>query len=52
VAAPRVAVWLEGRKLRGGYGLERIGGRDEGKWVVGKMPEESEASPSLEPESP
>jgi DNA ligase D-like protein (predicted 3'-phosphoesterase) len=32
-----VEVWLEGRKLRGGYALKRIEGGKKPKWLVIKM---------------
>jgi hypothetical protein len=32
------AVWLEGRKLRGGYALTRIGKRE--RWLLVKMDDE------------
>jgi ATP-dependent DNA ligase len=32
-----VAVWLEGRKLRGGYALTRIGKGKRERWLLGKM---------------
>ena len=35
-----VAVWLEGRKLRGGYALTRIGKGKRGRWLLVKMDDE------------
>jgi DNA ligase D-like protein (predicted 3'-phosphoesterase) len=35
-----VAVWLEGRKLRGGYALTRIGKGRRGRWLLVKMADE------------
>jgi DNA ligase D-like protein (predicted 3'-phosphoesterase) len=35
-----VAVWLEGHKLRGGYGLTRIGKGSRGRWLLVKMADE------------
>jgi DNA ligase D-like protein (predicted 3'-phosphoesterase) len=35
-----VAVWLEGRKLRGGYALTRIGRGKRGRWLLVKMDDE------------
>jgi DNA ligase D-like protein (predicted 3'-phosphoesterase) len=35
-----VAVWLEGRKLRGGYALTRIGKGKRGRWLLVKMADE------------
>jgi DNA ligase D-like protein (predicted 3'-phosphoesterase) len=36
-----VAVWLEGRKLRGGYALTRIGKGKRGRWLLVKMDDEA-----------
>jgi DNA ligase D-like protein (predicted 3'-phosphoesterase) len=33
-------VWLEGKKLRGGYGLVRTGGREDKRWLLIKMADE------------
>ena len=35
-----VAVWLEGRKLRGGYALTRIGKGKRERWLLVKMTDE------------
>ena len=35
-----VTVWLEGRKLRGGYALTRIGKGSRGRWLLVKMADE------------
>jgi DNA ligase D-like protein (predicted 3'-phosphoesterase) len=35
-----VAVWLEGRKLRGGYALTRIGRGKRERWLLVKMADE------------
>jgi DNA ligase D-like protein (predicted 3'-phosphoesterase) len=35
-----VTVWLEGRKLRGGYALTRIGKGSRGRWLLVKMDDE------------
>jgi DNA ligase D-like protein (predicted 3'-phosphoesterase) len=35
-----VTVWLEGRKLRGGYALTRIGKGARGRWLLVKMDDE------------
>jgi DNA ligase D-like protein (predicted 3'-phosphoesterase) len=35
-----IAVWLEGRKLRGGYALTRIGRGRRGRWLLVKMADE------------
>jgi DNA ligase D-like protein (predicted 3'-phosphoesterase) len=35
-----VAVWLEGRKLRGGYALTRIGKGKRERWLLVKMADE------------
>ena len=35
-----VTVWLEGRKLRGGYALTRIGKGKRGRWLLVKMDDE------------
>ena len=37
VADGHVAVWLEGRKLRGGYALTRIGKGRRERWLLVKM---------------
>jgi len=36
----RVAVWLEGEKLRGGYALIRTGKGDDSRWLLIKMKDE------------
>ena len=36
-----VAVWLEGRKLSGGYALTRIGKGSRGRWLLVKMDDEA-----------
>jgi DNA ligase D-like protein (predicted 3'-phosphoesterase) len=36
-----VAVWLEGRKLRGGYAFTRIGKGSRGRWLLVKMDDEA-----------
>jgi DNA ligase D-like protein (predicted 3'-phosphoesterase) len=36
-----VTVWLEGRKLRGGYALTRIGKDGRGRWLMVKMDDEA-----------
>ena len=36
----RVAVWLEGKKLRGGYALIRTGKGDDNRWLLIKMKDE------------
>ncbi len=36
----RVAVWLEGEKLRGGYALIRTGKGDDNRWLLIKMKDE------------
>jgi DNA ligase D-like protein (predicted 3'-phosphoesterase) len=36
-----VAVWLEGRKLRGGYAFTRIGKGARGRWLLVKMDDEA-----------
>jgi DNA ligase D-like protein (predicted 3'-phosphoesterase) len=35
-----VTVWLDGRKLRGGYALTRIGKGTRGRWLLVKMDDE------------
>jgi DNA ligase D-like protein (predicted 3'-phosphoesterase) len=50
-----VEVWLEGRKLQGGYALVRTGKGDEARWLLVKMKDEgadARRNPvSTEPES-
>jgi len=36
-----VKVWLEGKKLTGGYALTRIGGGKKGRWILVKMDDEA-----------
>jgi DNA ligase D-like protein (predicted 3'-phosphoesterase) len=36
-----VTVWLEGRKLRGGYALTRIGRGARGRWLMVKMDDDA-----------
>jgi hypothetical protein len=36
-----VKVWLEGKKLIGGYALTRIGGGKMGRWILVKMDDEA-----------
>lgn len=36
----KVEVWLEGRKLSGGYALVRTGGSDDERWLLIKMDDE------------
>jgi DNA ligase D-like protein (predicted 3'-phosphoesterase) len=36
-----VTVWLEGRKLRGGYALTRIGRGARGRWLLVKMDDDA-----------
>jgi DNA ligase D-like protein (predicted 3'-phosphoesterase) len=43
-----VAVWLEGRKLRGGYALTRIGRGKHERWLLVKMADE-DADPRRKP---
>ena len=40
LAEGRVAVWLEGKKLRGGYALIRTGKSDDARWLLIKMKDE------------
>jgi len=40
LAQGRVAVWLEGKKLRGGYALIRTGKSDDARWLLIKMKDE------------
>jgi len=40
LAEGRVAVWLEGKKLRGGYALIRTGKGDDNRWLLIKMKDE------------
>lgn len=40
IADGHVTVWLEGEKLTGGYGLTRIAGGDDEKWLLVKMRDE------------
>src|SRR5439155_1120321 len=40
VAGGHVAVWLEGKKLRGGYALTRLGGGGRERWLLVKMDDE------------
>ncbi len=40
LAKGRVAVWIEGRKLRGGYALVRTGEGGEARWLLIKMDDE------------
>ena len=40
VEGGHVAVWLEGRKLRGGYALTRIGRGKRERWLLVKMADE------------
>jgi DNA ligase D-like protein (predicted 3'-phosphoesterase) len=42
----RVTVWLEGRKLRGGYALIRTGKGDDDRWLLIKM-DDDEADPGV-----
>ena len=35
-----VAVWLQGKKLRGGYALTRVGGGKRERWLLVKMDDE------------
>jgi DNA ligase D-like protein (predicted 3'-phosphoesterase) len=35
-----VAIWLEGKKLRGGYSLTRVGGGKRERWLLVKMDDE------------
>lgn len=44
----RAAVWIEGRKLRGGYSLVRTGGPGGPRWLLVKMDDE-EADPGRDP---
>jgi DNA ligase D-like protein (predicted 3'-phosphoesterase) len=41
VADGHVTVWLEGRKLRGGYALTRIGKGARGRWLLVKMDDDA-----------
>ena len=36
-----VSVWLEGRKLRGGFGLTRTGSGGRERWLLVKMKDET-----------
>jgi DNA ligase D-like protein (predicted 3'-phosphoesterase) len=36
----RAVLWLEGRRLRGGYTLTRFGPPEKGQWLLTKMPDE------------
>jgi DNA ligase D-like protein (predicted 3'-phosphoesterase) len=40
LAEGHVEVWLEGKKLRGGYGLIRTGKGDDARWLLIKMKDE------------
>jgi DNA ligase D-like protein (predicted 3'-phosphoesterase) len=41
VEGGHVTVWLEGRKLRGGYALTRIGKGATGRWLLVKMDDDA-----------
>jgi DNA ligase D-like protein (predicted 3'-phosphoesterase) len=51
----KIEIWLEGKKLQGGYALIRTGGSDEERWLLIKMDDEkadARRNPtSTEPES-
>jgi hypothetical protein len=36
-----VSVWLEGRKLRGGFALTRVGGEGRARWLLVKADDEA-----------
>jgi DNA ligase D-like protein (predicted 3'-phosphoesterase) len=40
VANGHVAIWLDGKKLRGGYALTRLGGGKRERWLLVKMDDE------------
>jgi DNA ligase D-like protein (predicted 3'-phosphoesterase) len=40
VAHGHVAIWLDGKKLRGGYALTRLGGGKRERWLLVKMDDE------------
>jgi DNA ligase D-like protein (predicted 3'-phosphoesterase) len=41
VRSGHVTVWLEGKKLKGGYALTRIGGGKKARWILVKMKDEA-----------
>lgn len=47
IAKGHVTVWLEGRKLKGGYSLVRTGSGEKARWLLVKMDDEA-ADPSLD----
>jgi len=55
LAEGRVAIWLEGEKLRGGYALIRTSKGDDNRWLLIKMNDEAAGATydpvSSEPES-
>jgi DNA ligase D-like protein (predicted 3'-phosphoesterase) len=48
VAEGHVAVWLDGKKLRGGYALTRIGGGKQERWLLVKKNDDA-ADPRRDP---
>ena len=36
----KVEIWLQGKKLQGGYALIRTGGDDKARWLLIKMDDE------------
>lgn len=55
IESGHVAVWLEGKKLKGGYALTRVAKGKDGRWLLVKMDDEeadARRNPtSTEPES-
>jgi DNA ligase D-like protein (predicted 3'-phosphoesterase) len=49
VEGGHVTVWLEGRKLRGGYALTRIGKGATGRWLLVKMDDDDAADARRRP---